>query len=59
MTGRNPEVDAFLDRARQWQAEFRQLRTIALDCGLREELKWRKPCYTFQGGNIVIIQGFK
>lgn len=59
MTGRNPEVDAFLGNARQWQEEFRQLRAIALDCGLTEELKWRKPCYTFQGGNIVIIQGFK
>ncbi|MFZ1978424.1 MAG: YdeI/OmpD-associated family protein, partial [Bacteroidota bacterium] len=24
-----------------------------------EELKWGKPCYTFQKNNIVIIQGFK
>ena len=35
------------------------LRPIILDCGLTEELKWGKPCYTFQGGNVVILQGFK
>ena len=32
---------------------------IILDCQLTEELKWGKPCYTFQGSNIVLIQGFK
>ena len=32
---------------------------IALDCQLTEELKWAKPCYTFQESNIVILQGFK
>ncbi len=32
---------------------------ILLGCGLTEELKWGKPCYTFQKSNIVIIQGFK
>ncbi len=36
-----------------------KLRTIVLDCGLTEELKWGKPCYTFQDSNIVILQGFK
>lgn len=29
---------------------------IILDCGLVEELKWRQPCYTFEGKNIVILQ---
>ena len=32
---------------------------ICLDCGLTEELKWGKPCYTFQESNIVLIHGFK
>jgi uncharacterized protein YdeI (YjbR/CyaY-like superfamily) len=36
-----------------------KLRRISLGCGLTEELKWGKPCYTFQKSNIVIIQGFK
>jgi uncharacterized protein YdeI (YjbR/CyaY-like superfamily) len=35
------------------------LRTISLGCGLTEELKWGKPCYTFRESNVVIIQGFK
>ena len=36
-----------------------EIETHLLDCGLTEELKWGKPCYTFQESNIVIIQGFK
>lgn len=55
----NPEVDSFLRNAEQWQEEMEQLRTICLDCRLTEELKWSKPCYTFQESNIVIIQPFK
>lgn len=56
---RNPEVDAYLRSAKKWQEEFKRLRRIILDCQLTEELKWGKPCYTFQKSNIVIIQGFK
>ncbi len=59
MNRMNPKVDAFLAEAKRWREEFEQLRRIALDCGLSEELKWGKPCYTFQESNIVIIQGFK
>ena len=38
---------------------MQKLRTIILDCPLTEEVKWRVPCYTFQGSNIVFIGGFK
>jgi uncharacterized protein YdeI (YjbR/CyaY-like superfamily) len=55
----NPKVDAFLDRATKWREEMEALRKIALGCGLTEELKWGKPCYTFEESNVVIIQGFK
>ena len=55
----NPKVDVFLTKAKKWQEESAKLRMIILDCGLTEELKWGKPCYTFQKSNIVIIQGFK
>jgi uncharacterized protein YdeI (YjbR/CyaY-like superfamily) len=55
----NPMVNVFLSKAKKWQEEFEKLRMIILDCGLTEELKWGKPCYTFQKSNIVIIQGFK
>jgi uncharacterized protein YdeI (YjbR/CyaY-like superfamily) len=55
----NPQVDEYLRKAKKWQEESKKLRTIILDCGLIEESKWGKPCYTFQGSNVVIIQGFK
>jgi uncharacterized protein YdeI (YjbR/CyaY-like superfamily) len=55
----NPKVDEYIRKAKKWQEEMAKLRRIGLDCGLTEELKWGKPCYTFQTSNIVIIQGFK
>jgi len=55
----NPKVDEYIGKAEKWQEEYRQLRTIVLDCGLIEELKWGVPCYTFQKSNIVLIHGFK
>jgi uncharacterized protein YdeI (YjbR/CyaY-like superfamily) len=32
---------------------------VCLDSELNEELKWGKPCYTYQNSNIVLIHGFK
>ena len=61
----NPKVDFFFNKDTKWQKEYEQLRTIALDCGLVEKLKWGCPCYTFpastgkQETNIVLIHGFK
>jgi len=55
----NPKVDVYLSKAKKWQEEMVKLRMIILDCQLTEELKWGKPCYTFQKSNIVIIIGFK
>jgi len=53
------KVDAFLSKAKAWQEEFTQLRAIILDCGLDEDFKWGQPCYTLDGGNVVLIHGFK
>jgi uncharacterized protein YdeI (YjbR/CyaY-like superfamily) len=55
----NPKVDVCFNKAKRWQKESKKLRTIVLDCGLAEELKWGQPCYTFQKKNIVLIHGFK
>src|SRR6516164_5745745 len=55
----HPRVDFFFNRAKEWQEEFEKLRMIILGGGLTEELKWGKPCYTFQKSNVVVIQGFK
>jgi uncharacterized protein YdeI (YjbR/CyaY-like superfamily) len=59
MNRMNPKVDEYLRKAKKWQEEMKKLRRISLDCGLTEELKWGKPCYTFQNSNVVLIQGFK
>ena len=55
----NPKVDFYFEKAKKWQEEVKQLRTIALDCELTEELKWGCPCYTFQKSNVVLIHDFK
>ena len=59
MNTMNPKVDWFFNKATKWQEEVKQLRTIALDCNLVEDLKWGCPCYTFEKSNIVLIHHFK
>src|SRR5260370_37345795 len=59
MNRMNPKVDAYLSKAKKWQTELAKLRMFILDCQLTEELRWGKPCYTFQKTNIVLIIGFK
>ena len=59
MTETNPNVDGYLRRAKKWREEMEKIRMIVLACPLTEEVKWGKPCYTCEKGNIVIIQDFK
>src|SRR5438477_2984665 len=59
MNRMNPKVEFFFTKEDKWQEEFEKLRAIVLDCGLTEELKWGCPCYTYEGGNIVLIHVFK
>ena len=55
----NPEVDGFFGRAEKWRKELIALREIALSGGLDEVLKWGCPCYSLDGGNVVLIHAFK
>lgn len=55
----SPLVEIYMKTTGKWQETAEQLRTILLGSGLTEELKWGKPCYTFEGKNIAIIQPFK
>jgi len=59
MNKTNPKIDGFLKKAKKWQEEFERLRQVCIGCGLTEELKWGKPCYTYRGSNVVLIHGFK
>jgi len=59
MSSKDPKVEAFVGRAKAWQGEIQKLRTILLAAGLDEEIKWGKPCFSFEGKNVAIIQPFK
>jgi len=55
----NPNVDFYFSKAKKWNKEIEHLRSIVLDCGLAEELKWGVPCYEFNDSKIVLIHVFK
>ncbi len=59
MSAANPQVDGYIRKTKQWQEELKALRAIILDTGLTEEVKWRVPCYTFEGKNVVFLGRFK
>jgi uncharacterized protein YdeI (YjbR/CyaY-like superfamily) len=55
----NPKVDAFLLNTKKWREELTVLRSIVMDSGLGEELKWGAPCYVHEKANVIMIHGFK
>jgi uncharacterized protein YdeI (YjbR/CyaY-like superfamily) len=73
MNEMNPKIDNYIAegcgrcplggtsdcKVHQWSEELNTLRTILLDCGLTEELKWGVPCYTNQNKNIVLISALR
>jgi len=48
----------FADRE-EWHDEVAVLREIVRSTGLTETLKWKQPCYTDHGKNIVIVSWLK
>jgi uncharacterized protein YdeI (YjbR/CyaY-like superfamily) len=46
-------------KEKRWSAEYAALRQLCLASGLNEELKWGQACYDLNGGNVVLIHGFK
>jgi uncharacterized protein YdeI (YjbR/CyaY-like superfamily) len=59
VSSKNPKVDGYFREAGRWQEELQKLRAIILACDLTEELKWGKPFYTIQDGNVLVLWGFK
>lgn len=55
----NSKVDAYISRSEQWPDEMTTLRATLLGCGLTEDIKWGKPCYSHEGRNIAIMQEMK
>ncbi len=59
MTEADRRVGVFFTKLKNWREELEALRTILLSSDLKEEFKWRSPVYTFDGGNVAIVWGFK
>jgi uncharacterized protein YdeI (YjbR/CyaY-like superfamily) len=59
MNTMNAKVHTYFKKAQKWQEELKLLRKILLGCGLTEEFKWSKPCYTFQESNVVVALPLK
>lgn len=55
----NADVEKYIENARNWSSEMRELRNLLLECGLEETYKWKQPCYTFRDKNVLIIGQFK
>jgi uncharacterized protein YdeI (YjbR/CyaY-like superfamily) len=55
----NPLVSKVHGKEKRWGAEYAALRQLCLASGLNEELKWGHACYDLDGGNVVVIHGFK
>jgi uncharacterized protein YdeI (YjbR/CyaY-like superfamily) len=61
MTQHGVEDGAVMEMAyrERWEPEITAMRRVLAGLGMQEECKWGKPTYTFDGKNIVIMQGFK
>lgn len=55
----NADVTRVHAAEQRWRAEFAALRELCLATGLHESLKWGQACYDVDGGNVVLIHGFK
>lgn len=53
-------AERFFEKAKSWHDEFLALREIVRENdALTEDFKWKHPCYTYAGKNVVLIHGFK
>jgi len=55
----NEKVDAYINGLKKWKQEAQLLREILSNTELDEEFKWSRPCYTYNGKNIVGIATLK
>lgn len=59
MPNLHPKVDEYISSASEWGQELMAVREILLDTELAEDFKWRSPCYTHGGKNIVNVGTLK
>lgn len=48
-------VDDYIANSTHWQRELRRLCNVLCATQLTEEVKWKAPCYTYRGKNVVGI----
>lgn len=48
-----------LCKVNKWREILVNAREIILKTNLKEELKWKQPCYTFDEKNILLLSAFK
>ncbi|WP_341365353.1 DUF1801 domain-containing protein [Thalassospira sp. SN3W] len=58
MNSLTSKIEALLAQEK-WHEERKALRTIILESGLTEDVKWGNLCYTSEGKNILMIYGMK
>ena len=59
MKSKSNNVIDIIAKMKPWVEELMLLREIILSTGLKEEIKWGGPIYTWEGKNIAAIGGFK
>lgn len=59
MSNPSAQVDGYIRKNKQWSAPLQRLREVVLGTPLTEDVKWRVPCYTLGGKNVVFLGAFK
>lgn len=54
-TSASRAVDGYIRKNAPWREVLEALRSLALEAGMAETVKWRTPCYMHAGGNVVLI----
>jgi len=55
----NPKVDAYMQGLKSWKAEAEALRSLLIASDLEEDFKWGRPCYTYNGKNLIGLTPLK
>lgn len=53
------DVDQFFDSLKSGKESLQLLREILQETDLVEVFKWKQPCYTHKGKNVIILAALK
>jgi uncharacterized protein YdeI (YjbR/CyaY-like superfamily) len=55
----NQDIEQFFEQVKFGKDILLLLRKTLLNTSLTEEYKWKQPCYTLNGKNVIILAGLK